>query len=239
MDDRMQKRYQLETALLRVERQSVETGEKRKQAKYDLRCRKDEALNYGGLRGFLDKLSGREADKREALDRSVRQAEAALNALQREQEMLNRQKEELSRELEALPALEELLTFENEKQWAVLEARFCCEALLPLLEENEKALLGYRKLIQGSQLEILTFEKPQAICTEPNVWGEKCRPLVLRLKKARDVLEIPFEVGGYYDSPQSYLVAVAAKHNRIDRVNQALDQVRDIKKTASKFLETV
>ena len=133
MDDRMQKRYQLETALLRVERQSVETGEKRKQAKYDLCCRKDEALNYGGVRGFLDKLSGKEAEKREELDRSVRQAEAALNALQREQEMLNRQKGELSRELEALPALEELLTSENEKQWAVLEARFCCEALLPLL----------------------------------------------------------------------------------------------------------
>lgn len=239
----LRQRYSLEMSLLLLERRDRELMGKCKEAKYFQRAQTEKQLQYqGSLRSFLDHLTGKREDKAEALSREVRQAEAALNALLREQEKLNQELTCVREGLSALPSLDALREAaaqepDMEKEWAKLEAAFCAERLSPLLEENYHALLEYRSLMQGSRPEILSVEKQQKIYTEPNVWGEQCRPLLQRLNRALEVLGIPFSYGSYYSSPSSYLVTVAARHNRMDRVNQALDQVLAVQKQVSKVTQ--
>ena len=236
MKEKLSQRYALETVLLRLERQQAVITEDIKQAKYDIRCKNEALLSYeGGLRRFLDQLSGKREEKAEALRRDLRHAENLLSTLLREQEALRQECTELQKELQSLPSLD-ILRKANELEWAALEARYCAEALSPLLEGTKMALLEYRELMQGSRPDVLSPTAQQEIYTAPNLWGEQCQPLVERLKIALDILETPFAPGGYFDSPASYLVTVAAKHNRLDRVNQALDQTQDIMNLTRKIL---
>lgn len=221
--------FETETSLLRLQRREAEVTEALKQAKFDLRGADDTLLCYeGSVRSFLDKLSGTRAEKAEALRREVRKAEAALASLQREQDSLRRQQEELTGILETLPS-SEALRAEAEQEWAALEAGYCAEALIPLLEENHKALLEYRSMIRR-EYPLLSAERQQEIAAEPNVRAEKCVPYLLRLKKAQDILEQPFDLGAYYCAPVAYLAGVAAHHNQLDRINHALDQVETLQK---------
>lgn len=237
MDTQMLKRrYELETALLRLQRQQRDTREKLSQAKFDLREKQDALLQYeGSIKGFFHRLSGKQEEQKENLTRKVRQAETALNALQREREALEHRRAEAEKTLTSLPALEELRKG-AEKEWAALEVRFCAEALLPLLEENEAALLEYRSLMRG-EYPVISIQRQQEIAAQPNVWAEQCRAYLLRLKEALDILGTPFELGSYYISPAAYLANVAAMHNRRDRLNQALDQVEAVKKQVRKMME--
>lgn len=227
--DALSRYYEIQTSLLRLQQRESEGKEALKQAKFDLRSADEALLTYeGSARSFLDKLTGKREEKTEALRREVRSREAARDALQREQESLRHQQEELTAALETLPS-SETLRAEAEQEWAVLEARYCAEALIPLLEKNEKALLEYRSVMRG-EYPVLSVQRQQEIYAEPNIWAQRCVPLLQRLKEALDVLRIPFTLGGYYESPVAYLVSAAAKHNRLDRVNQALNQVGAIRK---------
>lgn len=222
--------YEAQTFLLRLERRTEEVSEAVRQAKYDLRTAEEALLNYQtGIRAFLDRFSGKRAETEETLRRRVRDAEAKRKTLLQEQESLNRRKTEWKERLKDLPSRDQLRQSADAKQWAALEAKYCAEALAPLLTENHKALLEYRSLLRGEH-PILTPQRQQEICAEPNVWAERCVPYLHRLNEALDILEIPFVPGSYYESPVAYLVNVAADHNRRDRVNQALDQVEKIQR---------
>lgn len=223
--------YELQMALVRLERRSREVKEARKQAMFHLRDCNEKLLNYeGGIRCIFDKLSGKQEEKLEVLNREIRNAEAARNALIREQEALEQNRKDMTAALEQFPPVEELRET-DELLWAELERKLCREILRPLLERNREALLEYRSLLRGERPEILSVQQQQEIYSEPDVWAEKCVPLLQRLKTAMDIQNIPFEICSYYQSPKSYLVYAAAKHNRLDRVNQALDQVEKTLKT--------
>ena len=228
--------YEVQTALLRLERRREEITENLKQAKYDLRSGEEKLLNYeGSVRRFFDKLSGKQEEKAEILRRELRKAEAALNSLLREKEALEQNRKALSKQLESLPSPEELRGT-DETKWASLEAKFCAEALLPLLEKNHEALMEYRSLMRGNRPEILSVWEQQEICAEPNLRAEQCIPLLNRLQTAMDILGIPFEISSYYRSPAAYLVSPAAKHNRLDRINLALNQVEAMQKKTKELL---
>lgn len=232
----LERYYELQTILLRLQRRRTELADELKEAKYDLRSRDDLLLNYqGSLRSLLDKFSGKQAEKLEALRGHVRRAEAQLAALQREQSELEERLARTQEEMKGLPDVEDLRRSMEDREWALPEAKFCAGALAPLLEENRKALLEYRSLMQGSHPEILSPQRQQEIYAEPNVWAEQCLPYLRRLKQALEILEIPFEMGSYYEAPTAYLVNVAAMHNRRDRVNQALSQVEAIQKILRKY----
>lgn len=239
----LRQRYALENTLLRLERRHPVLTETIKQAKYTCRDREEKLLTYqGSLRSFLDKLSGKREDRVEALTREVYQAKAALTALIREKERLDQEQISVREGLSALPSLDVLREeaareTDTEREWAKLEACYCAEKLIPLLEENHKALLECRSLMQGNHPEILSAEEQQRIHAEPNVWGEQCSPVLARLKAALELLEIPFEIGIYYRAPTAFIVAAAARHNRMDRVNQALDQVLAAQKQVNRLQE--
>lgn len=231
--------YALETALLQLEALT----ERIKEAKWSQRSHAEKVLTYeGSFRAFLDKFSGKREDRAEELRRELRRAETALRALLREQEALKQEQDRISKERSALPSLE---TLQKEiaqdpsaaKEGARLEAQYCAQVLIPMLEENHRALLELRRLMGGGRAgEIISIEEQQAIHAGPNIWGEKCVPLLQRLKSALEIQDIPFEIGSYYRAPTSFIVSAAAVHNRRDRVNQAMDQVLAAKKQIAAIL---
>lgn len=230
MEDLLIKRYEVEAELLQLEEQEKSCSQVLRQAKYDLRQAEEDKLLYeGSLRSFLDKFSGKQAERLEALTREVSHRKAALADAQQQKERLTQKRAALEAEEKELPPF---TAFDNPEdpeirlRWAALEQSFCIKALLPLLEKTGEALLEYRKTLQGNRPgEILTQEQIQWIYKEPEIRAEKCRPYLDRLEKAGKVLGQEPEPGAYLQSPESYLVSPAAIHNRRDRVNQAIDQI--------------
>lgn len=228
--------YETEISLLRLQRQLERRNEELRQAKYDLR-KADQALTeYGSsLRAFLDRFSGKQAETRETLQRQIREAEAKHTSLLRQQERLTAQLEQTRETLTSLPTLEELRQGVEPKKWAALETRFCAEALAPLLEENHEALLQYRMVLRG-EYPILSPEERQELCAQPNAAAEQCLPWLNRLCEALEILETPLDPGRYYASPAAYVVSAAARHNQLDRLNDALDQVEKLQKLVKGML---
>ena len=222
--------YELETALHRCSLREAELETAVRQAKFDLRTAQQAQAEYSGLRVLLDKLSGKYPEKAETLVRQVRTAEGKLQSLLRQQKAEKQKLSSMQEQRDALPSLQELRTPESEALWAKLESAYCAEVLAPLLQKNHDALLEYRALLQG-QYPMISVEEQQRISAAPNTCAAQSLPRLLRLQEAMEVLGTPLDLGGYYSAPDSYLVT-AAKHNRFDRVNAALDQVHALQKQA-------
>ena len=237
-------RYQLETALFRLEQKKEETAQRRKQAKYDLRTRQQETTLYeGSFRAFLDKLSGKQAEKEETHRRALRQAEETLAALTRETEMLEQSKKEILMQLEQLPYRQTLCaearkTPEGDKRWAKLETNLCAEQIIPLLAKTEEALEAYRSQLRGDRMgQIVSYEELHEIGTAHIRWAEQCRPLLQRLQEAMSVMDASCDIGGYFRNPAGYIVSAAAAHNRLDRANDALYQVEALRNQINGILK--
>ena len=234
MTERIAEYFRLEEALLAAERRGEALTEELKLARYHVRQYADQKLQYeGSLRSFLDRLKGRQEEQLEYLDRQLRHAEGELASLTREKEALTRKQTGLREALRA----QSMADPETGKTFAAMEARSLCRRLQPLLAEAEQALLEYRKTMRGSRAgEILSYEELHAYGTAPNEWGRKCAALLERLKEDLEFLDVPFTVGPWFSNPEGYVAAAAAKHNRLDRLNDALGQVAATKKTVSGFL---
>ena len=221
--------YELETAIYRSSIREAELKESVKQAKFNLRQATIAQVEYGGIRAFVDKLSGKHADKAEALSREVRKAEAELHSLQRQLEAEKQKLSALQEQRTALPPLEELQTEETKDLWAPLERRYCAEALLPLLTRVEEALTEYRKMLRG-EYPILSLSQQSAIGAAPIAAAEECRPLLDRLEAVKDLPE-----AGFFRSPAAFLAA-AARHNQLELAAAAADQTAALKKHLTQSL---
>lgn len=223
--------YELETAIFRSSQRAAELTDAVKQAKFNLRQATIAQVEYGGIRAFLDKLSGKYADKAEDFSREARKAEAELSALERqfaaEQQKLSALKEERS----ALPPLEQLRTEENADLWNRLETRRCAERLLPLLEELEETLTEYRQMLRG-EIPLLSIGQQQAIGAAPIELAEECQPLLQRLAKTGADLA----PGDFFPKPAGFLAA-AARHNQLERAADADAQVRKLKNKLNHLLQ--
>lgn len=246
LHDLLLMRYQAETRLYRMERRKKSLGEEIAQARYDQRLANVAAAEYkGSLQSFFHRFSGKQASREEELAREKRAADARLEALLREQEILRKNYTEITDERNRFPTREELLSRAGDDpeilaQFHQLEGRFLTEQLLPLLDENYDALLEYRDLLQGNRMgQIMTHEQRQAICTLPDTTGNACAGLIVRLESTMADLNQPFGVPDYYRAPVAYINAVASDALRRDRINQALDQILDMKKQVSRLQETL
>lgn len=214
--------YELETASYRSSIREAELKESVKQAKFNLRQATIAQVEYGGIRAFVDKLSGKHADKMEALSLEVRKAEAELHSLQRQLEAEKQKLSALQEQRTALPPLEELQTEETKDLWAPLERRYCAEALLPLLTRVEEALGEYGKMLRG-EYPILSISDQSAIGAAPIAAAEKCRMLLDRLEAVQVLPE-----AGFFRSPAAFLAA-AARHNQLELAAAAADQTAALK----------
>ena len=123
--------YELETAIHRSTARTAELKEAVAQGEHALREARIAQVEYSGIRAFLDKLSGKYADKAEEFSREVRKAEAQLSALEQQLKAESQKLSALQEQRAALPPLEHLRTAETKEIWTPLEIRLCVEALWP------------------------------------------------------------------------------------------------------------
>jgi len=201
--------------------------------KWDIRQEEETLLNYEtGIRGFLDRFSGKRDEKIEELNRAVRQAKGKLESLIRQQESAKGQLAELETQSTALPdaaALEAQARQhpETEKVWAELEADLRAQMLLPLLEKNLETLDEYHQLLRGAKVgEVMTRERLYEIGTKHIRWGSACMEQLRQLQSAMAVLKGSWEIPGYFENPAGFIESAASKYNQIDRAATAMDQVR-------------
>lgn len=232
--------YELETELFLAEKEEQVLSQKYAQAKYDQRLRRSDLVTYEGisLKGILDRIKGNREQQLEQYRKNLRNAEANMLQTQQELERLRQKQRQLKAQRDTLPAPEAIRDWIGEdtagrKLWMQLDIRYCITRLDPLLEENLKALLAAQKVLRGDTLgEVLTFEEQQERLTGPDSWARECKTWLERIQAELKVLEIPFELEPYYQSPEAYL-ASATKYTRIDRFHQAIKQVEKTKKTLS------
>lgn len=220
--------YELETDIFRSSQKESALKDSVKQAKFNLRQASIAQVEYGGIRAFADRLSGKYADKLETLSREVRKAEAELQSLQRQLEAETQTLSALKEQRTALPPLEELRTEETKDLWAPLERRYCAEALLPLLTPVEEALTEYRQMLRG-EYPILSLSQQAAIGAAPIAAAEKCRSLLDRLEAVQELPE-----AGFFRSPAAFLAA-AARHNQLELAAAAADQTASLKKHLTQY----
>ena len=216
--------YELETAIMRSTARKAELKEAVAQAKYALRQANIAQVEYSGIRAFLDKLSGKFADKEESLIRNVRKAEAERSLLEQQLEAESRKLSELLAQRAGLPPLEQLRASENRELWAPLEIQYCTEAIAPLLDRLEEALTQYRQMLRG-EIPMLSVSQQQVISSAPISAAQACQPLLQRLEAAgADLPKTDF-----FHSPAGFLAA-AARHNQLNQAAEAAAQTARLKK---------
>ena len=110
----IQDRFQLETDLLRLERQAEDAKAVLRQAKFDLREAKVAEAGYrGSFKSFRDKLAGRREEAETALRHAIRKAEANLASAQQENAALEAQIAALREQLTDLPSEDEIAAYTN------------------------------------------------------------------------------------------------------------------------------
>lgn len=223
--------YELETDIFRSSQKEAGLKDAVKQAKFNLRQATIAQVEYSGVRAFLDKFSGKYADKAEEFSREVRKAEAELSILERQREAEQQKLSALKEQRASLPPLEQLRTEANADLWARLESRYCAEVLLPLLDKTAEALTEYRRMLRG-EIPLLSIGQQQAIGAAPIELAEECCPLLLRLEKAGTDLT----PGDFFPNPAGFLAA-AARHNQLERAADADAQVRKLKNKLNHLLQ--
>jgi len=223
----LNERFQLEIDLLRLERQYEAAEAALRQGKFDLREAKQEQILYNGsFKSFRDKLTGRREEAETTLRHAIQKAEAGLTSAQRQKEQLGTQLAQAKETLALLPDWNSLN--DGSREWHRLEARYCMEVLAPMLEANRELLVERRNQFNGTNAgQVKAWHTLAQIYSAPEAAGEACKPYLLRLKAALDVLKVPFVLSSYFDNPTAFLSS-ATQYTRMDRINTAIGQVEKL-----------
>ena len=232
----IQKRFDCDLALLRVNRKQAQTQAALRQAKYHLREAKFAQLEYGGsFRALRDRITGKKEESETALRHAVAQAEADLTAAQRTLDTLEEEIRDLEASLSQLPSWESLKTAENEALWYRLDAKYCAEWLIPHLEITHQLLLERRAQFNGTNAgQIKSLAELADIYSAPESAAEDCVPYIRRLKAAVSFLGTEFPELAFFDAPTAFLSA-ATKFTQMDRINTALAHTEKLQRLLSQM----
>lgn len=221
--------FDLQISQLRLERQQSRLNTALRQGKFDLREAKIAQAEYGStLKSFLDKFTGKREEVESTLCHAVQKAEATLASAQQEYDSLTNRLSELGEQLSLLP--DWASRNDGSAEWHRLEALYCTEMLQPLLDITHELLLTRRAQFNGTYAgQIKSHLELADIYSAPEAAGEDCRTLLLRLKESLDGLEIPFEIGSFFEAPTAFLSS-ATQFTRMDRINTAIGQAEAIQK---------
>ena len=217
---------------LEAERMEMESRQKRLSSRLpELKGARQAAdgalLEYesGHFRRFLDRLAGREEERQRALSLAARGAAAALDQAERELAAAEERLEVIRAEAQALRPrdvlMAELEPGERE-HFRKLEASLSAEAALDILRENKKALEEALEWARPD-LRLDAGHAKNRLMQEAAGLAKQCREKLARIAASGILLE----VHPYFDNPAGYIACVAAEYGELDRINSALNAIRE------------
>jgi len=194
---------------------------------HELREAKVAQAEYeGGLRFFLDKLSGKHQEKQEALSKTVREANAALEYSKRQLESARSTLASLEQEARSMPTREEL--FEQYPDLDYLrqqDALLCADRAVRLLRQNEKYLLEARDWAENRNADFKLLGTQYDKTVALNKAADCAREIWLLLEQIRSC-GFGLDAHSYFRNPDGFIAGVARQYGQQDRINYALQAVR-------------
>ena len=234
------RRYQLESELLHWEQRENCLREELPNRKYEMREAEAAVLAYeSGVRKFLDKLTGKWEEKQEHLRQKVSVANAAFTLTQEDLKVVAEKKQELLSQLEPLRQLGDVVEAVQEaarqerELLLLLEARLRAKGLLCSLEKGLEALTNAQEWARPhNRLEAVPGMQKSVYLSEADRYAEESRIQLERIAQCGILLDIH----PYFTNPAGYICGVAAEYAQLDRINRALDAIRDTLRQAKELL---
>ena len=181
---------------------------------------------------LFQRLFGKAGDKKEKLTKQLREVTAALNAAVWERDALDKRMEEGKRELEALSGSRERYLQAKE------EAKLSSMEESQLIMEEIAAFTPAAMDAADRVLDALESARPwmqwDVRYTGVSPTNRKMECLALAAENAHrlvDLLGILPEgcanIGSYLHAPEGYVDAVTMEYAKLDRLNNAINQVRE------------
>jgi len=193
---------------------------------------------WGGLRPFLDKLSGKWEDKRETLTREAAAADTQLRNLQRELETAEGKLAQLDAEWEALANLgdpvERAKELDSAEQEVIVQkaAAVCVSRLLPLLETAGKALEEAQEWARpNNRIDTAPGYTKGILLAQAETCARECAVSLRRICECGILLDIH----PYFENPSGYIHGVASQFGELDRINRALTAIRSTQAQAKEL----
>ena len=238
----IRERFRLETESLLTQRKIKNLTEDIRMENYLLRERKVARIEYdGSLKKMLDALKGKKEQRIEELDRAVRQSEANLQSRKQQLDMEKQTLAELEKAISGIPDRKTLKEQAEGNPAAELEfakrtAGFCAVQLESMLQTCMTALEEHRKIIRGERAgELMSQSERLGIMAKPEEIAEAIRPVLEELQEALVRQGEDLQIGVFFQSPSLFLNP-AARHTKLDRASQAMDQVLNMQKTVKTLM---
>ena len=184
--------------------------------------------------GFFRRLLGKSEEKKEKLTQQLRQVMAALNASQWELEDLDKKLEAGKRELEDLAGSRE--DYARGKQSAALSTKEESQLMMEEIAAFTPAAIAAADRTLEALEEARPWMQKDVRYTGVSPTNRKMECLAVAAENARRLVELLeimpqgcADVGGYLRSPEGYVDAVTMEYAKLDRLNNAIEQVRRIR----------
>lgn len=189
-----------------------------------------------GVRAFFHKFSGKFDDKREALARQVREAQADRDYWESQCKTAKASLQELEDEAAKLSTRDALFAqYPQDPYLHQQDALLCAEQILQLLQQNEGFLQEARDLAENRNAEFrghpygVAYDKDIALSRA----ADCARQIFLILSQIND-LNFGLEIHGYFQNPDGFIAGAARQFGQLDRINYAL---RGLRQTRAIMLE--
>lgn len=228
--------YDLQTEYYRESRLCDQMRTEMLQAKHDYLEAGKAVVEYSStLPGIYDRLF-RNSRKIRTLEKEEAAKKAGMDLLTRDWKRQAEKTDALHKEAAALPEREELkilaaehpgtLQYQAEREYAL-----CREMLKPKLEDVLQGLEAYRQQLRGGNSDrIMDPNEIHQACTAHIAPAKESHVLLLRLREAGEILQEPLSFGAYFENPAGFIESAAARHNRLDRINEAISQTTLLQK---------
>lgn len=222
---------ELEDNLPYWEAQRPELREKIRELKWNRDSKEVELLNLKSP-NFFQRLFGGVEEKKDKLRQQLSQATAAWNAAKWELEALDKKIADGKQELESLTGCRE--AYEKARQEAVLTSIQEGQLMMEELAAFTPAAKAAAERVINALEEARPWMQQDAVRRGVSSQNRKMEFLALAAGSARqltDILSIMPEgaasVGSYLRNPESYVTSVTSEYGQLDRLNNAIRQVRE------------
>lgn len=225
MENKCARRYgrylSLEGQIPELEEQIRNVAEQVNVWKYDMNWRQIEVMKLEAP-GLLERLLGRTERKKEKAVAELRESRATYEIAKRKQEELEFQLKQYREELAALAGSRE----EYEQAGCPKEAA----AFLPAaLEAAERCLEALNSMLPHARRDA-NFDR----VLPGNRKMEFMQKAARNARRLTDILALMpegiVEQGSYFQYPEHYITAVTSEYAQLDRVELAMNQVREVRK---------